>query len=188
MKDRFSYNLILLGGTGARCGEIFVHMCANGYLDVKNINILYIDSDTKNGNADYFKRVVKLYNECQKSYVIKESPIPCFFKPKINLFCENPVGKTVYFQDIANSSGGNARGFDSASVLMDVLYSEEEKEMKISEGFFAHPNVGAALFAANMDVILEKFVKIISTAQSDMKKIKIFLLGSIFGEIGRAHV
>lgn len=188
MKDRFSYNLILLGGTGARCGEIFVHMCANGYLDVKNINILYIDSDTKNGNADYFKRVVKLYNECQKSYVIKESPIPCFFKPKINLFCENPVGKTVYFQDIANSSGGNARGFDSASVLMDVLYSEEEKEMKISEGFFAHPNVGAALFAANMDVILEKFVKIISTAQSDMKKIKIFLLGSIFGGTGASSL
>lgn len=86
MKDRFSYNLILLGGTGARCGEIFVHMCANGYLDVKNINILYIDSDTKNGNADYFKRVVKLYNECQKSYVIKESPIPCFLSLRLICF------------------------------------------------------------------------------------------------------
>lgn len=188
MKERFSYNLVLLGGTGARCGEIFVHMCANGYLDVKNVNILYIDSDTKNGNADYFKRVVKLYDKCRESYVIKESPVPCFFKPKINLICENPVQETVYFQDIANSPGDNAHGFDSASVLMDVLYSEEEKEMKISEGFFAHPNVGAALFAANMDAILEKFVKIISISQNDMKKIKIFLLGSIFGGTGASSL
>ncbi len=188
MRERFSYNLILLGGTGARCGEIFVHMCANGYLDVKSVNILYIDSDTKNGNADYFKRIIKLYDKCRESYVIKESPIPCFFKPKINLMCANPVQGAKTFRDIASNPGINVRGINSASVLMDALYSEEEREMKISEGFFAHPNVGAALFAANMDSILEKFVKIVSIAQKDMKKIKIFLAGSIFGGTGASSL
>lgn len=135
MKDRFSYNLILLGGTGARCGEILVHMCANGYLDVKSVNILYIDSDTKNGNANYFKRVVKLYQKCRERYMIKESPLPCFFKTKINLMFSNPVQETVYFREIASNPGINTRGINSAAVLMEALYSEEEQEMKISEGF-----------------------------------------------------
>ena len=42
MREKYSYNIILLGGTGAKCGEIFVHMCANGYLNCEKVNILYI--------------------------------------------------------------------------------------------------------------------------------------------------
>lgn len=39
--EEYSYNLILLGGTGAKCGEIFIHMCANGYFQKKKL-VFYI--------------------------------------------------------------------------------------------------------------------------------------------------
>jgi len=55
MREEFSYNIILLGGTGAKCGEILLHMCANGYFRYRYLNILYIDSDLKNGNAESLK-------------------------------------------------------------------------------------------------------------------------------------
>ena len=61
MKETYSYNLILLGGTGAKCGEIFVHMCANGYFDRDVVNILYIDSDDENGNGKSFTQVLEHY-------------------------------------------------------------------------------------------------------------------------------
>lgn len=188
MRDRYSYNLVLLGGTGAKCGEIIIHMCANGYLDCKELNILYIDSDTTNGNAQYFKRVVKLYQACRKQYLIKESPIPSFFKPEIRLICENPVKGVTYFKDLAHQSSKSTIEKDSAEVLMKALYTDEERNMKISEGFFARPNVGAALFAANMDRVMGKFLQFISSDQKDMKEIRIFMLGSIFGGTGASSL
>lgn len=182
-RENESYNLILLGGTGAKCGEIFVHMCANGYFDCDEINILYIDSDRENGNAKNFERVVELYKKCREQYRIAKSPLYYFFKPEIHFYEKTPVpDKINQFKDIAGD-GGNAL---EAQMLMEVLYSEEEMEMMVGKGFFAHPNVGAAVFASNLETILFEFLQQIEQDNKDMKKIKIFLLGSIFGGTGAA--
>ena len=91
----------------------------------------------------------------------------------------NPVPENVkYFSDLTNSGGSVS---EEAKVLMEVLYSEKEMEMEIEKGFFAHPNVGAAVFAANMEQILSQFLREIEIDKKDMKQIKIFLVGSIFG-------
>lgn len=184
MREEYSYNIILLGGTGAKCGEILIHMCANGYLECETLNILYIDSDKENGNARNLKRIIDLYEKCREKYRISESPMYYFFKPEIYFMEANPVPENVkYFSDLTNS-GGNVS--EEAKILMEVLYSEKEMEMEIEKGFFAHPNVGAAVFAANMEQILSQFLREIEIDKKDMKQIKIFLLGSIFGGTGAA--
>lgn len=184
MREKYSYNIILLGGTGAKCGEIFVHMCANGYLNCEKVNILYIDSDRENGNARNLNRLLDLYTKCRTQYRIHESPIDYFFKPKIQFREANPVPKNIkFFSDLTNSGGDVAT---SAKALMEVLYSEEEINMEIEKGFFAHPNVGAAVFAANMENIISEFLNDVTLDKKDMKHIKIFLLGSIFGGTGAA--
>lgn len=187
MKDKTSYNLILLGGTGARCGEIFVYMCANGYFDCDEVHILYIDSDQENGNGEMFRAVVKQYQACRDRYNLKNSPIPYFFRPKIYLTEKTPVGELKHFKDLAAPSQNGVGQVNSAEALMKVLYSDEEMEMKISDGFFAHPNVGAALFAANMDSVMGDFLRIIQ-AERDTKDVKVFLLGSLFGGTGASAV
>ena len=44
--------LIAIGGTGMRCLESFVHMCAAGLFDNHTIDILTLDTDQTNGNKD----------------------------------------------------------------------------------------------------------------------------------------
>ena len=189
MREEFSYNIILLGGTGAKCGEILLHMCANGYFGMhKSLNMLYIDSDTKNGNAQKFINLYETYTNCRKQYVIEESPIECFFYPKVRLITVNPVGRYKQFKDIAGASGDQHESMVAARALMQALYSKEEMDLEIATGFYAHPNVGAAVFAANMDTIMAEFQQIILDEMQKMKNIKIFLLGSIFGGTGAASL
>ncbi len=180
--------LILLGGTGAKCGEILVHMCANGYMECDSLNILYIDSDIKNGNKKQFEEVVKIYQECRKLYMIQASPVACFFKPKINFFEKSPVEGYSRFRDLTSPRGSDITGINSAEVLMKALYSETEQNMEISEGFFAHPNVGAAFFASNMESIMGDFVQLIKIDSKQMKNVKIFMIGSIFGGTGASSL
>lgn len=188
MREDYSYNLILLGGTGAKCGEILLHMCANGYFKYGSLNILYIDSDSQNGNAELFKELYETYVQCRSRYRIKGSPIDCFFYPKVKLLESNPVKGFAKFSDMIDGVGSKNEVAEGARALMEVLYSEEEIGLKISDGFFAHPNVGAAVFAANMDNIMEEFLAQIQIDVQENKKIKIFLLGSIFGGTGAASL
>lgn len=188
MREAFSYNIILLGGTGAKCGEILLHMCSNGYFKYGCLNILYIDSDTKNGNARKFRELYETYTECRSRYQIKGSPISCFFYPEVRLIVENPVGKFQYFSDMINASGSDYESSEGARALMEALYSEEEIELQISDGFFAHPNVGAAVFAANMEKIMYSFTSLIRAEMQEAKMVKIFILGSIFGGTGAASL
>ena len=186
--DKYDYNLILLGGTGARCGEIFVHMCANGYFTADSITILYIDSDTENGNAKELHKAIKLYNRCRESYRIIQSPIPCFFRPRIDFMTADPVRGSIIFSDIAQQGQEDVEELRAAWAFMRALYSEEECATQILDGFFARPNVGAALFSANMEQIMEQFVDHVLISQQDLKKIKIFMLGSLFGGTGASSL
>lgn len=187
MAEKCVYYLVLLGGTGAKCGEIFLHMCANGCFTGEEVYILYVDSDSHNGNAENFQRVYENYTKCREKYMISESPIPCFFKARVTLKVVNPVRAEIQrFEDLAKVAGG--REDDGAIDLMKILYSEEEMKMEISDGFFAHPNVGAAVFAAEMDRIMEEMLKEIKTDKSLIKKTKVFILGSIFGGTGASSL
>ena len=54
--------VIGIGGTGMRCLESFVHMCAMGMFDNKEINILTLDTDQENGNLKRVWDLIDLYN------------------------------------------------------------------------------------------------------------------------------
>lgn len=192
MQAEPSYNIILLGGTGAKCGEILIHMCACGYFPFGNLRILYIDSDMYNGNAQKFLNVYDKYQMCREKYRIKKSGIPIFFWPQIELIRENPVMDTKCFKDLANKASeegfGSIDEVNAAKALMGALYSDEEMELNISEGFFAHPNVGAAVFSANMDKIMKRFLTKLENDRDAMRKIRVFLMGSVFGGTGAASL
>ena len=49
------------GGTGMRCLQAFVHLCAMGMFDDKEIHLLALDTDLDNAN---FADLKKLINDC----------------------------------------------------------------------------------------------------------------------------
>ena len=50
--------VIAIGGTGMRCLESFVHLCAIGMFDNEEIEILTLDTDQENGNKGRVERLI----------------------------------------------------------------------------------------------------------------------------------
>ena len=54
--------IISIGGTGMRCLESFVHLCAMGMMDDCEIDILTLDTDAENGNRVRVEQLIDQYN------------------------------------------------------------------------------------------------------------------------------
>ena len=119
------------------------------------------------------RELYEKYCLCRKQYMIEGSPIPCSFKTEIDLDEKSPVENGLNsFSDLIYQGETDSESVRSAKALMRVLYSDEEYKMKISDGFFDRPNVGSAVFAANMDKILERFLEKIVNDRKDLKKLR----------------
>mgnify|MGYP003496792769 CR=1 FL=1 len=49
--------VIGIGGTGMRCIESFIHLCAIGMFDDTEVNMLALDTDKDNGNFTRLKNL-----------------------------------------------------------------------------------------------------------------------------------
>ena len=81
--------LIAIGGTGMRCLESFVHMCAAGLFDNHTIDILTLDTDQTNGNKDRVESLIELYNKVKANDATNiggEQRSNTFFSAKLNLY------------------------------------------------------------------------------------------------------
>ena len=59
--------VIAIGGTGMRCLESFVHLCAIGMFDNEEIEILTLDTDQTNGNKERVEKLIEHYNRIKSN-------------------------------------------------------------------------------------------------------------------------
>ena len=78
--------IIAAGGTGMRCVEAFIHLCAIGMFDNEEINVLLIDTYHENGNKSRTRDLITIYQDIKK-YGKEEGKAlsDSFFSAKINL-------------------------------------------------------------------------------------------------------
>lgn len=188
MSKKTSCHLILLGGTGARCGEIFLHMCANGFFRGESVDIIHIDSDGHNGNYNAFWSLIQTYKECREQYYIEGTPVPCFFRPKVSAKTCNPSEGMTTLLNLAKQGSPDADTSKSAEMLVKALFSEQEYNLQVTEGFFARPSVGAAMFATKIDELLRPLLEIIDEELNALIDVRIFIVGSVFGGTGAASL
>ena len=55
------YFVLGIGGTGMRCIESLIHLCAMGMFDDTEIHLLALDTDKNNGNFSRLKEVKEAY-------------------------------------------------------------------------------------------------------------------------------
>lgn len=55
------YFVLGIGGTGMRCIESLIHMCAMGMFDGTDIHLLALDTDKNNGNFGRLKELKEAY-------------------------------------------------------------------------------------------------------------------------------
>ncbi len=181
--------LIGIGGTGARVIESVVHLCAAG-LGPEDLSIFIVDPDAGNGNLDRTKKIITEYRNCRNKFQ-KEESCP-LFKTNINI----PPGKNGFVWEIFSNTKATLSEFinytnlkNSAPDLSDfasLLFSKDELEVKLDEGFRGHPSIGSVVMS-NPPQDTYPF-KMLWEDMADKKPndIRVFIVGSVFGGTGAA--
>jgi len=199
--------VIGIGGTGMRCLESFVHMCAMGMFDNKEINILTLDTDQENGNLKRVWDLIDLYNRIKNptgsiSDVGGKPSANTFFSAKLNLSKFWPAySGGVNYQSLSNISIQNDQtkeNIDLASLFLDNV----AQTFDLAHGYRAQTHLGSQLMyhsiveaaknvnskgnaALPQERELLKYVEDLVKLKSQAR---VFIFGSIFGGTGASSI
>lgn len=207
MKDKLF--VIAIGGTGMRCLESFVHLCAAGLFDNEEIEILTLDTDQSNGNKSRVEGLIDLYNKVKTNDSSNPGGSPnanTFFSAKLNLYkfftdYASPARKSYrVLSQVSNLSPQQKQdNEDLADLLLD---RETVQEFELDHGYRAQTHLGSMLMyhgiieasirakRGGKDVkehekALQKFVKLI---HNNAGNARVFIFGSVFGGTGASSI
>ena len=184
--------IIGIGGTGAKCLEHLLYCCSSG-LGPEQLWAGMVDQDEANGNISRTKILLSKYINIRNS--LRE-------EGKSDLSSDSDLFKTLVTSN-NDSVWQPLRGGDptleevikyellkpEVKGLIDCLYGPEEKQLNLSKGFRARPNIGAAAMLATTsntdDPFWSQIYKAIDLARGG-EEVKIFIFSSIFGGTGAA--
>lgn len=193
-------NIIGIGGTGMRCIESMIHLCAMGMFDDTEVNILALDTDIANGN---FIRVRELVDNYKKVNGGGGARKDTFFSAKINYNEFSPeYGEETTFDSISDYAtaqrrnvGGNEAYHESD--IVDLFLTREVRGMSLRHGYRAQTQMGsmlmyhAILSAAekaadnpNKPSGLRNFLSWLKEGTGH----KVFIFGSVFGGTGASSI
>ena len=191
--------VIAIGGTGERVMRAITHLCDCGHISVDEIKLLIIDPDKNNGTKNELEKMLNLYGECHDNFSDENFQL---FKTKISkvLHGGDNTGAEWSISPVANMPGRGADTNQSfhlndyitkeknqvAEHFMKAVYSEDEYSVKdLDEGFFAHPSLGAAMFAYWLEQS-DKFASFLADLNTDLigGEVRVFIIGSSFGGTG----
>lgn len=188
-----SYYAIGIGGTGAKCLEALIHLAAAGLMpDNRNLYLLFVDSDRSNGNGNRTGNLLKCYQDCRENYVggenLFKTPIPSLNQEgdanNSNRWSPTEIGINL------KTFVGKTRLSDDFSALFDTLFTPNEADTVLNEGFRGRPAIGSAVMAHAVDLeITEPWRTLKSRMKADTgegRSPKIMVFGSIFGGTGAA--
>ena len=199
------YFVIGIGGTGMRCLEAFTHMCAMGFYDNKEINILSLDTDFTNGNKQRTENLIETYNNIKSTASSPNGDVNnnSFFSAKLNLFqfvTDYNSANKKRFTDITNIKSETDDMSDN-KLLADLFLGGDVQEFDLSHGYRAQTHMGSYLmYHAFLETAkrlktgqnippaereFEQFLNLLCNAKSDAK---VFVFGSIFGGTGASSI
>ncbi len=193
--------VIAIGGTGMRCLESFVHLCAIGMFDLQEIEILLLDTDYSNGNKSRVQQLVSKYNDVKKyGNVEGGTNANTFFSAKLNLYNfgtqYDEAGRDSY-RTIAHLTNADAN--DHNQDVASLFLSPEVQEFLLNEGYRAQTHLGSMLMyhsivdaarresASSTDATrdIARFIKLLTDKGENAR---VFVFGSIFGGTGASSI
>jgi len=193
-------NIIGIGGTGMRCLEAFVHLCAIGMMDDTEVNILALDTDARNGNFTRLKELIADYQLLCPDQPAKDT----FFSAKINYYEFSPNYDGADFNKVVNYTNAESEYTDEDSSvhksdLVDLFLTPEQRRMNLEHGYRAQTQMGSLLMYR---AIIEEAIT--KSRRSDLKSglidflthsglgaepgQKVFIFGSVFGGTGASSI
>lgn len=197
--------LIAIGGTGMRCLESFVHLCAAGLFDNHEINVLTLDTDQTNGNKARVENLIDLYNsvktEAEPGGLARTNT---FFSAKINLYkfytdYSQPRNSTL--AALAQTNNFDAR--DDNQDLSDLLFERDSvQQFKLDHGYRAQTHLGSMLMyhgiidaarnakrgGENIKFQEKQLTEFLKLLNQNAATARVFVFGSIFGGTGASSI
>ena len=176
-----------IGGTGARVAEALVHLCAAGY-GPSQLSIFLIDPDQGNGNLGRTAGLIAHYRKAREASRDRTPAVP-FLRTEIRT--PDPFVWSI-FRDQNVRLAEHVRLSNQNPALQDftrVLFSEQELDTPLNEGFRGHPNIGAVVLA-DPDPTAEPWKTFWADVENTQQAggMRVFLAGSIFGGTGAAGI
>jgi hypothetical protein len=183
-----------IGGTGSRVIKALTMLMASGVEmpNTSEIVPIIIDPDAQNGDMT---RTVALMNDYIRIRSSVEHTKNQFFKTKISTLkslldasgVATALAETFQY-DINGTKAGRFRDFidysgldEADKAMVDLLYSDDNLNLSLDEGFKGNPNIGA--------IVLNQFKysdELKQFASQFRDGDRIFIISSIFGGTGAA--
>lgn len=201
--------LIAIGGTGMRCLESFVHLCAAGLFDNSTIDILTLDTDQTNGNKGSVEDLIELYNKVKANDTSDYGGNPrnnTFFSAKLNLYrfyTDYSVPSRQTLSSLAMTQNLTDEQLSDNKDLSDLLFDHETvQQFKLDHGYRAQTHLGSMLMyhgiieaARNakkgskdikpQEKDLSTFLQLLNKHSSNSR---VFVFGSVFGGTGASSI
>jgi hypothetical protein len=185
--------LIGIGGTGARVVEAVVHCCAAG-LGPDELTVFLVDPDEGNGNLSRTKSLVTQYQASRRAYTQRSGDHVPLFRTRLR----TPETLVWSIFDEKNSTLSRFVNLDNLrenaedrplADFISVLFTREELDTELNEGFRGHPSIGAVVMASPdpQHEPWKTFWDDVAACQAPHEA-RVFLVGSIFGGTGAAGV
>lgn len=201
--------LIAIGGTGMRCLESFVHLCAAGLFDNRTIEILTLDTDNLNGNKDRVENLINLYNKVKTNDAQNEggeARSETFFSAKLNLrsfYTDYSKPKRKTLQALMSTEGLTPQQRQNNEDLTDLFFDRDSvQQFPLDHGYRAQTHLGSLLMyhgiveaarnatrgGANVlpqETELKEFIQLLNKNSSGAR---VFVFGSVFGGTGASSI
>jgi len=180
------YYVIAIGGTGTRCLEALIHLCAAG-MGPDEMIFLVVDSDESQGNIETLKRVIDDYESCQRLVSSSQSIFRTRLTYQAGKIVWSPArrGETLsdYFKYNTLISSSKELGG-----ICNLLYSQEELGLVWDYGFCGRAIIGSPVMARIKESLdKEPWSNLIQNIEHDLgtgSDVRVFVFASVFGAAG----
>lgn len=202
--------VVAIGGTGMRCLESFVHLCAIGMFDNEEIEILTLDTDQTNGNKGRVEQLIDAYNHVKSNdpgSIDGGTPnADTFFSAKLNLhkfFTDYSQSTRSTYANLAKLSEGNPEDARDNQALSDLFLEKETvQDFKLDHGYRAQTHLGSHLMYhgiveaarklragdANLKDEEKSFGQFLDKLLAASENARVFVFGSVFGGTGASSI
>lgn len=185
-----------IGGTGMRCIESLVHLCAMGMFDDTEIHLLALDTDKNNGNFARLKEVKEAY--CKAKGAIESDRVALsntFFSANIKYYEFSPnYEEDSTFRLVFNYDDARYNNREESD-LADLVFTRNVQDFNLRHGYRAQTHLGSMMMyhsiieaaKSPMNNDLKSFLEKLTTASQNGQP-RVFILGSVFGGTGASSI
>ena len=185
-----------IGGTGMRCIESLIHLCAMGMFDDTDVHMLALDTDINNGNFSRLKEVKDAYMKTKNTNPTNSiASKDTYFSANLKYyqFSPNYDGNSTFDSVFDYISTKNKNPLETE--IADLMFTDDVENFNLQHGYRAQTHLGSMMMyqsiieeaKKNTNNDLKSFLTELTNAAQQANP-HVFILGSVFGGTGASSI